>query len=1065
MNSTHNDIFRFVSVRGSQRVFTVDPTEDIPDAQVPRLLRDVDVDVDQPNPTIARLLRNVGTLSAGDLSGLDIASAAAELDAANVGTLGDLRGLQLAAFSGNGTTVEEVAAAPAFKQEYRGIADSWLKLKLTDPTAGSIPRHEEFVRVAHLIHMSLNDPFTLGEPDAIPRLRVAQIVLPQEWAPSHGRIKELRNRHRRVLAASGAGGASDRAKARVEAEKKYQELMHRRELMESIQDKADRIYLKWKRDKVAASPRPVATTVRQPGWLGRVFTSLGGPSNSRRPRAGQPLLKLDTDFFTELDSSLTVEEQALYTLAIGSFPRPDTHADHDVGLAPEQWISEANLTCHQIELWEAAELEDLPDAPAPKTRERPLVRAIGWGELVVARERLIGYEAREIAHIENVMSGEAKVRRHERQRTVEQVIETETLEETESERDLQTTDRFELQSEAQTTINEDYSIQAGLNTSGRYGLTKVDTSLQAGLQVSKSEARSSSQTLAREVVSKSVERTFERVRELRRQTITEQIRELNRHSLQNLPPESGGAPIDISGIYLWVEKLLEVELRHYGTRMLVEFHIPEPAVSLLERGAAAGPRPRKPAPFTLSPSDVMPENYMCLTSAYGAQDVAPPPAKYIRVGYSWATTPNEEIGSEGQEVRADYIAIPLEYRPVDMTALISAHPNGASNTDVFMAIGGEVVVEILGADYGESGQAPGADPNVGGPVEVDFDPALPWSATGVPVVVRAAYQWDNTLVAEATIRCKRTAQALDDWRLRTWEQLRAAHELLMQTYRTEVEEQALATFAGPPLERPDAENRRIEAEELRKWAIKAMRGEKNRFDAIRTEDDGLQEIDPTEADILPVVAGFFEEAFEWPQASYFLYPYYWGRRDTWRLRAGLDAVDARHSAFLRAGAARFIVPVTPGYEDRVTFYLAPDSPADEQLRLEGPPDNFASADSVFANLWQEILLERRPELGLGSGTLNVTNNSKSVTINADSNWQATQRDIGRSLFIDGDEYSVESIVSPQKIKLDEVYRGVNEPKAIYATGSVPYGPPWIARVPTSLVVLNGRRPDLAQLSV
>ena len=89
----------------------------------------------------------------------------------------------------------------------------------------------------------------------------------------------------------------------------------------------------------------------------------------------------------------------------------------------------------------------------------------------------------------------------------------------------------------------------------------------------KSQSQSSSINTAREIVTKAVERTFEQVRVLRRLTITEEIRELNRHELTN----AGGSPKAISGIYLWVEKIQKVELRHYGTRMMVEFHVPEPA--------------------------------------------------------------------------------------------------------------------------------------------------------------------------------------------------------------------------------------------------------------------------------------------------------------------------------------------------------------------------------------------------------------------------------------------------------------------------------------------------------
>ena len=1082
MRTGQNDPFRFVSVRGTDPIYTADPTKDLPGIEVVERLARLEVDVRNPDPKIPRLLAGIRIWNAQDLAGSALAAARRDIDAASVSSLQQLNGLSLQLPDGSTALVPDFASSAAFRDEYRGLVNSWLTLLLTNPTSTDIPEHADLLRIAHLVHLTSVNPALLGEATAVARLRSSVMLPPASWLPAGHLAQRLKGRHASTLSSLARAVAPSGRSAQIATGKaEHAQLVARRVTLENIHAKSQLAYLAWKKGKLDATRR--ATRFAP---LGRTFAGvrdlLGDfvgrqPEGSTTSRVGQPLLRLDDGFFNQLNQLLSPRERLLYREISVGVPRPETHAEHDAGLAPERWTPEANRLCHQIKLWEEEEHAALPVGPRKqKGAERPLVRSVGWGDLVVARERLVGYEAREIAHIENVMPGETRLREHERTRTVEQVVEQETLEETESERDLETTDRYQLQSETQTTIQDDYSIQAGLNTSGKYGLTNVNTSLQAGMQQSKTEARSSSQTLAKEVVSKAIERTFERVRELRRQTITEQIRELNRHSYENVPPASGRQqpPTDISGIYLWVEKLLEVELRHYGTRMLVEFHIPEPAISLLDAGRGSGTEPRKPAPFTLSPSDVLPENYACLTALYGAQDVEPPPALHIQVGYSWATTPNEEAEEWGQDARSDTIAIPRGYRPVDMTALVSAHPGrppapfGTTEPqpiDVFMAIGGEIVVEMQGVSYGESGQDPGAEPNDGGPMEISFDPSLDWPA-GVPVVVRAAGHFDNTLVAEATVRCTRSAEELARWQLRTWEQLREAHEVLMQTYRNELELRALQDFATPELERPEPENRRVEAEELRKWAIKAMRLETFNFDATIVEADGEPEIYPLEGDLLATVARFFEEAFEWPQASYFLYPYYWGRRSTWNMRGALEAIDGRHAAFLRAGAARYIVPITPGYEERVIRYL--EWEGSELDRLGPPPQGYAPQDPTLIDLWLELLLDRRPELALGSGTLNVQQGAALATINADSNWRATDRDLGREVYIDGDLYAVASVAPyqqgvAQQITLDEPFKGANNPAASYATGSVPYGPPWVEHVPTSLVILEGRRPALAPL--
>ncbi len=227
--------------------------------------------------------------------------------------------------------------------------------------------------------------------------------------------------------------------------------------------------------------------------------------------------------------------------------------------------------------------------PLPRELEgegRASIRDIGFGDLLLARETLIGYEAREIAHIENVMSGEHKIREHERTKVREEVNETERTTEESTERDLETSDRFELQTESASTIDTDFSISAGVNTSGKYGLTKVDTNVDTSFSSSSQESRRSATTTAQDIVSKSVHSIQERVRELRRVTTRETVRELARHEFNN-QPEPGSSSEGRSSAYLWVDKLQQVDLRHYGTRLLLELTVPEPGVSLIESLQAA----------------------------------------------------------------------------------------------------------------------------------------------------------------------------------------------------------------------------------------------------------------------------------------------------------------------------------------------------------------------------------------------------------------------------------------------------------------------------------------------
>lgn len=1045
MKPLHNDVFRMIALRGPRGTFATDPGEDNSDGDVVRLLADTDVDPENPDPAIGALLEHVHVLTDDELDDLVMTSLAEVLRRSPPADVTALAAVTWQDAHGRDHTVPGFAADPAFRAEYRALTDSWLRLRLTAPTDPRVGRQEPVLRVAGIVHRFAVAHGELAQPGVVARLLDAPVVMPRRWTRALRRESAVAALHQQTLAGAGPIDTSERVREAEKARQEYLALVERTRLAESVATTVHRRYFQWKHDELAARPDD-AVAFPLPGVVAQIVEFVTGGVRQPGPAQPSPPLPLTASFYTALDQDLSAPQKLLLTDVLGG-AQPTT-VDVVLGaLDPEQLLAQANALCRSIRIWEDEESEVLPDPPErPEPGVRPLVRAIGWGDLVVVREKLVGYDAREVAHIENIMPGEEKLRRHERSRTVETVVETEVVRDTESERDLQTTDRFELQEQTQTVLEERFNIQAGLTTAGRYGLTTVETSLQAGLQASSSESRSSAQTLAQEVVSRAVERTRESVRERRRETITEQFRELNRHSLANVPSD-GAAPTDVSGVYVWVEKLHEMELRQYGARMLVEFHIPEPGVGLLDRGAAARRKgPRKPAPFTLSAGDIQPWNYLCLAARYGATDIKPPPALHINVGYSWASTPNESDDSWGQDARADMIAVPGGYRPVSAQGLVSAHPAASEHVDLFLAVGGVTLVRRSGVTYAVSAG------------EIAFDPALAWPG-GVPVVLRGAGHFDKTLVAKVVLRCERTPEALTTWRLQVWQRLRDAHAALMQTYRSQVEEEALVAFATVPVERSSAENRRREAEELRRWAIQAMRLTSFDFDAVAQVGDH-QEIDPVAGDLQARIARFFEEAFEWEQASHLLYPYFWARRDSWVLRRELSDVDERHTAFLRAGAARFIVPVAPGSEDRVLYYL--ESDANELDRLDGSPTGAAPTGSALTELWLELTLEHRPDTALGSGTLTVRKDSTHVVVNDDSDWVVGPRDLGRELYIDGERYTIAAI-GDGAFELDEKFAGEDDDAAVYATGSVPYGPPWLVRVPTSLVILNGRRSDLAPL--
>ena len=127
-----------------------------------------------------------------------------------------------------------------------------------------------------------------------------------------------------------------------------------------------------------------------------------------------------------------------------------------------------------------------PDGRIPHSHGT--VAPVGVADLIIVRQQLVRYEAVDVAHIENVLQGERKVREHRRRRETEQLSFLETEVTTSEERDLESTDRFEMTRESSETIREEASLKAGLTVSGKYGPV-VEFSASAEGSLSRNLAR------------------------------------------------------------------------------------------------------------------------------------------------------------------------------------------------------------------------------------------------------------------------------------------------------------------------------------------------------------------------------------------------------------------------------------------------------------------------------------------------------------------------------------------------------------------------------------------------
>lgn len=282
---------------------------------------------------------------------------------------------------------------------------------------------------------------------------------------------------------------------------------------------------------------------------------------------------------------------------------------------------------------------DVTLQPAPVSDVRLLSPPV-LGDLKVVRQTLAGYELGEIAHVENVLEGEKKVRRHQ----VVDVTELESIEserrEEESQHELQTTTRSELASESQSTIQRDESFNAGGTITASYG-PYFSASATVGVAQSKSQSESAkaSTRFAQDITDRASDALRTATERVRRSLTRNTIMEENTHTLK-------GAAGNTVGVYRWVNKHYCMQVYNYGLRVLLDIGVSDPSANY--RYAAglganldvdADPPPPLLFPGTqspLTPQTIGSSNWQTLAAMFRVGDFPTPPPFWITTPFAWS---------------------------------------------------------------------------------------------------------------------------------------------------------------------------------------------------------------------------------------------------------------------------------------------------------------------------------------------------------------------------------------------------------------------------------------------
>jgi hypothetical protein len=532
------------------------------------------------------------------------------------------------------------------------------------------------------------------------------------------------------------------------------------------------------------------------------------------------------------------------------------------------------------------------------------VRPLGIGDLLIVRDTLLGYEAGEVAYCENVMRTEHRERVFRQLDRVQTSFTTATQTTETSERDLESTDRYEMQNETAQTLTSDQSLSLGVGISASYGPVKVDTNAEFATSSSSSDSQTSSTSYAREVTDRSlssIERTIQEKSVTRTLTETE---ETNTHGFDN----TAGTE-HVAGIYRWLSKRYRAQVMSYGKRLMLEFIVPVPAAFYhLANDAQSAPTVTlaepEPLPADFSFRDIQPGTYQIWTDLYRPTGVEPPPPFSRTVGIAI----DQPEATHGVKLSEDYI-LTTKTQTITLPAGYVAVEAWVTN---------QATVPIDGTSYSLRVSVGRHSFEVD--LNDDYEPMENEDGT-LPVAVKAYNVYAYAMTVE--VRCERTAALLEAWQIATYEAVVTAYNNLKAAYDSQVAAASVQATAALPARSPDA-NRQIERDELKKGCI-VLLTDQHFADAgavtMIAATSGYPEIRVAEAMREGAYIQYIQQCCEWDQMTYTFYPYFWGRKDDWLDRALIDDTDPLFAAFLKAGAARVLVPVRRRYEKSLIYFL------------------------------------------------------------------------------------------------------------------------------------------------
>lgn len=491
--------------------------------------------------------------------------------------------------------------------------------------------------------------------------------------------------------------------------------------------------------------------------------------------------------------------------------------------------------------------------------------------------------------------------------------------------ELGVTEKSELAQASTTESKRSQQLGLSASVSGSYGLVTFSTTSTFNTAIEASQSRKESRTQAKELTSKASSRVKkERKVTIQTKTVTG-TQETTTRQLVNASPTDPMRVDYFSMIRKW-----RVRLFQYGLRQTYDITIPSPGASLrsgLEEIDRLTEMIDRPFEFKVKLSEVRRDNYRQLAEDYGAV-VPDPPQEFLttRIGGPIPGLANSGMSWIFHSIDFD---IPENYEISDVW--LDAMLGNNNKPDRGFAIFGYGPPK--NDENGNPTTNPLAPPRTS--IVEHLNEETPWFLIGQRghQAIQLFLRMINAASVTFAFTYKVTAEAFNSWQTAVWQAIRTA---AVDAYNAQVQAWSGRREAlWDQISNVDTLTmRREERDEIVRNVLRWLLGPsfvfmpKNVVDLFTFEITLLgfkkvpltgNQLNLSDAEweaifLYEEMVKFLHQAIEWENLLYFLYPYFWDLPDKWSQVRQFQHPSPERQQFLRAGSARVVLTVRPGFE-------------------------------------------------------------------------------------------------------------------------------------------------------